>query len=111
MESSPLESKQTIKHSNKHTKQSNKQKNKQKKPTNKPTRHKNTQTIKQIDKQTNNNNNNKHRRKATKLIRLGKWGVGFFGVPFCRKIQSPFALCSSSHQLPFLPQNNSNNKL
>jgi hypothetical protein len=40
---------------------------------------------------------------------LGKWGVGFFGVPFCREIQSPFALCSSSHQFPFLPQNNSNN--
>jgi hypothetical protein len=40
---------------------------------------------------------------------LGKWGVGFFGVTFCREIQSPFALCSSSHQFPFLPQNNSNN--
>jgi hypothetical protein len=35
-------------------------------------------------------------------------GCRVFGVPFCREIQSPFALCSSSHQFPFLPQNNSN---
>jgi hypothetical protein len=49
-----------------------------------------------IGEQTNIQNNQSNKQtiltnKPTKLIRLGKWGVGFFGVPFCR---NPITICT-----------------